>query len=265
MKRFKYKSKLCFARLITVAILGIVTGISSASSIDFETYPDGSATSKDRQVSTEYSSLGVVFSAGGAGGGIGPAHFKLGSEVGLPGIASPPNMFIHSTHSPTLNYNVFATFSIPVFMVSADVIFYPTRGSAAMVARDALNNILDTVIIPPNPTSFVSGRFSISSNTMIASVEWNGPTSIAMGIDNLNFNVPEPATIGLIILGLICLGWQQRGKAQLRYSAYCAELIKRAKSINAGYSISIHPPNPPFQPTRVDVWRVRSGFLRAGG
>ena len=31
------------------------------------------------------------------------------------------------------------------------------------------------------------------------------------------------------------------------------------------HCLTVHPPNPPFQPTRVDVWRVQSGFSCAGG
>ncbi len=216
MNQFKYRPKACLARLIVVAILGPITGISSATLIDFETFPGGGATSKDLQVSTEYSSLGVVFSGGGAGGGIGPAHFRLGSELSVPGIASPPDMFITVFRSPTLNYNIFATFSIPVYMVSADVIFNPSLGSATMIARDLFNNVLDTVIIPPNLTNFVAGRFSMSSDTMIASVEWTGPRTVGMGIDNLSFNVPEPTAAGLTIFGLVCLGWQRRKVFQNR-------------------------------------------------
>ena len=39
---------------------------------------------------------------------------------------------------------------------------------------------------------------------------------------------------------------------------------QRAKSMNTRHCISAHPPNPPFQPTRVDVWRVHSGSFPRG-
>jgi len=35
--------------------------------------------------------------------------------------------------------------------------------------------------------------------------------------------------------------------------------------MNPRLCLSAHPPNPPFQPTRADVWRVQSGSFCAGG
>jgi len=35
--------------------------------------------------------------------------------------------------------------------------------------------------------------------------------------------------------------------------------------MNTRHRISAHPPNPPFQPTREEAWRVHSGSFRAGG
>ena len=40
---------------------------------------------------------------------------------------------------------------------------------------------------------------------------------------------------------------------------------KRAKSMKPRHCLHAHPPNPPFQPTRVDVWLHFSGSSRAGG
>jgi hypothetical protein len=40
---------------------------------------------------------------------------------------------------------------------------------------------------------------------------------------------------------------------------------QKAKTKQPRHCFPTRPPNPPFQPTRVDVWRVNSGSFRAGG
>jgi len=37
---------------------------------------------------------------------------------------------------------------------------------------------------------------------------------------------------------------------------HCAGWIKRAKPMNPRHCLSAHPLNPPFQPTREDVWLI---------
>ena len=59
----------------------------------------------------------------------------------------------------------------------------------------------------------------------------------------------------------------QRGKGAIGVSRIAPneKQGQRAKAMQPRHCLIAHPPNPPFQPTRVDVWRVHSGSFRAGG
>jgi hypothetical protein len=54
-------------------------------------------------------------------------------------------------------------------------------------------------------------------------------------------------------------------KAAITVLRVLRRMDKKSKIHEPWHCLSAHPPNPPFQPTRVSVWRVQSGFTRTGG
>jgi hypothetical protein len=178
--------------------------IANALLLDFETVPGGAASVQGDSASTAYNSLGLTFSGGGTAG---QPVFRHGSSLNVSGVTSPPDMFITTqdrTGGGTF-FDIFVELSIPAFSVSADAIINPGSG-ATMIAFDSLNNVLDSEVIPSGGSSFVAGRFTVSSATQIARVQWlpDNP-SFGMGIDNLcvgSCSVPEPGVLWLLVAGI---------------------------------------------------------------
>lgn len=187
---------------------------ASAAFIDFETAPGGAVITAEVGLTTQYSSLGVVFSA-----------TENGSAV-IPTIQSPAVFFGELAHSginfannqiagfgPSDIFNRADVFTMTFLGLASGVSFYvDPNGDATPVfnAYAADNTLLETITVTANDWHLYS--FASSG---IARIEGIQPTdSWNYGVDDLTFtlsSVPAPGTLALLGVGLVGLpAWRRR-------------------------------------------------------
>jgi hypothetical protein len=172
-------------QLVTITLLNslaatALAGIPIPVVVNFDTYPDGSAVQPSDSFTTQYSTVGVEFTDGGA---TGPA--PSGNACSY----SPPN---HAYANVIVAYFVDPCTGIPSITDYAgtrqDFCWVSGEG-IDMYAYDADGNLLD------NQFNAGGGNFLAFSfpQPIIARLEM---TCILQGIDDFTFNAPVPALKG---------------------------------------------------------------------
>src|SRR5262245_36270871 len=110
-------------------LLACSVSLAHALFIDFETIPGGSPSVEGNSASAAYASVGLTFSGGQT---VGQPVFRHGSSLNVPGLTSPPNMFITTLDRrggnplPPIDsfFDIFVEIDLPAFSVSADAIIH---------------------------------------------------------------------------------------------------------------------------------------------
>lgn len=178
-------------------LAGIVLFCSTAlqgAVVDFDNLPGGGTLPADTILSTQYASIGVIFSATENGS---PANSAvINSAAPFSG-----NYWANTTDG---NFEprwdaLIMDFSTPVSGVSW---LTQSHGASSITfnAYDAGNNLLETLIITGE---WVPSGFATSGISRIEALQPDD--GWGWGMDNLEFSagqVPEPATYGMFALGL---------------------------------------------------------------
>jgi hypothetical protein len=108
-----------------------------------------------------------------------------------------------------------ATLSFDFDVSTFEFIFGGNSGVFNIVARDMLNNTVDSFFQASTSNGELAGPVTLSG-TGIRSIVWTDPGNNYAAIDNITITtnpVPTPATLALLALGLAGLGWSRRKKA----------------------------------------------------
>jgi hypothetical protein len=176
--------------LMSVLTLGSAA-LATPVFIDFEALPDGSFPTEFDPVAESYADWGVSFWEID----LGPGQPTFRSGYGGDGLWA--GAFQCGGYPP--GFNIVADFTVPVYMVSADV-SSAYDVTVTMEAKDAAGMVIGSVTSGGGP-SFWKGTLSLETDTPIASLEW-WPSLMqsGVGVDNLFYEVPAPATLSLLAL-----------------------------------------------------------------
>ena len=181
-----------YNHIVTALLIGvsfIAAPASAAEFINFETKADGSATSSNQSVGTDFSAIGVTF--------FNAFYKQCGG-----GCPSPTNgIFVSSS-------NFSSPFTVNFAGITNSFSFANVSNSSGTARAFGLNGDLLQEI---NFSNF-PGTFSFST-TNIKSVSFSSTSQF--GVDNFNFDgvqsaVPEPATWAMMLLGFGLIGGAMR-------------------------------------------------------
>jgi hypothetical protein len=198
-------------------VIGLTfSGTASAVLIDFETDPGGNTITAEVPLLNQFASLGVTFSATENGAAVSPsiqAPAVFFGEPAFSGLNYADNQIAGFGPSDGTNRaDVFTiSFLSPAFGVS---MYVDQKGSLSPTfnAYDAGNNLLESLSTSTNGWELLS--FASMNISRIEGIQpsdsWN------YGIDDLSFtlqDVPEPATVALMALGLAGIGYSRKRDA----------------------------------------------------
>jgi hypothetical protein len=185
--------RLTTACCVAVALLCAPLALRGAV-VDFDNLPGGGTLPADTVLTTQYSSVGVIFSA---------------LEDGSPANSAVINPFEpisgnYWANTPDGNFGprwdaLIMDFATPVSGVSWLTQSYGGE-SITFNAYDAGNNLLETLIVTGD---WVATGFAASGIARIEALQPND--NWGWGMDNLEFTpgqIPEPATFSMLALGL---------------------------------------------------------------
>jgi hypothetical protein len=185
-------------RSVNLAFLaGIVLFCSAAMQgavVDFDNLPGGGTIAANTVLTTQYSSIGVTFSAIEDGSPVSAAVINTFSPISGNYWANTPD----GNYGPRWDALIM-DFSTPVSGVSW---LTQSHGSLSITfnAYDAGNNLLETLVITGD---WAPSGFAASGISRIEALQPDD--GWGWGMDNLEFSsgqVPEPATYGMFALGL---------------------------------------------------------------
>lgn len=209
--------------LATVLLVSCMSHKVLATTINFDTAPDGSSIAYGTDLTNVYTSLGVTFSVLPCDLGVGcfPGVGTTPVAVGTFFAASPPNVISIDTPSGRKNdgFNellgiVQATFASPQSSVSIQV-FSQSLACCTNVDAPYLKafNSSGTLLATATTPSNISQEYTLTDIAAgISFVEFSAGYSYLYGdqaiqygsFDNLTFpaqGVPEPGTAALLVLG----------------------------------------------------------------
>ena len=223
-----------FGAQVAAILCALFTSAAGAVVLDFETLADGRRAIALRSASNEYADFGVTFSGGGEYPG--QPQFRAWSSLSKLVANKPPdaNRFLISTFRQTSDdafLDIVVSFLHPVGHAEGDLVFNPSV-SATAIAYDAWNRVLEEDCLAAGSVSWIGGRFSFDSSAGIASIVLR--TSIPeaqMGLDNLWFTliptpVPEPASVGWMLSGIVGIAIAIRRGARMRASSGRASPVR---------------------------------------
>lgn len=198
-----------------VAACAMVGWSSQAAAvfIDFETDAGGAAITPEVSLLNQYASLGVVFSALEDGQSVDPTIQSPDVFFGEPAFSG--NNFADNQiagFGPSDSTNRADVFIMSFASAVSGVSFYvdPNGGAdPTFNAYDSADNLLETIVVSTNGWNQIT-----FASTNISRIEGIQPTDTwNYGIDDLAFTineVPVPATIALLGLGLAGIGYRRR-------------------------------------------------------
>lgn len=195
-------------KLVVLGMSVLLTGLCTtnkldATTIDFDSLPDGSPTVLQMIIGNQFESVGVRFRSDG--------DDSESPTIGETFITSS-NVLRDFSRPPDGEFNIVAEFLKPVVTVSADV-FAADDVSVIMTGKNEMGTVIGSVTSVAGPLG-PKGTLSFSGVGPIKSVEWvTTDLNAAPLIDNLTFAVPEPQSCLLFATGLaflISLGRRRR-------------------------------------------------------
>jgi hypothetical protein len=212
--------------LLSVAFIPVA---ARAVTLDFETTPAGGTTVEGVHIGNQYAATcGISFQNS-------DGTYPIIAQIGDPPVAfSSPygndtpepsqgdGSFFLAISPQGASADLIANFSILQKDVSAVILDIDGNEAWTVQARDITNGVLDTVIL--NTSSFNAGDalatpWSFHRPTAdIASVAflYTGTTprsNTGVGFDDFTVAIPESSTVGLVGLGIVCLGFGLRRRA----------------------------------------------------
>jgi hypothetical protein len=192
-----------------VAVVALLAGSAGAEDapivLDFEVFPDGATPAAGQAVADAYADWGVSLTSAGSQGSALPAFALEGGRDGLFALTADAS-------NPPGN-NIVVEFDQPVLSVSAEVFSDSNKGRITLTAYDASGTQVDAVTSATgSPDGWGWHPIGVDAGTpKITRVTFTPDLPLRpVGIDDLTWVVPEPASLTLLAAGGTLLAIRRR-------------------------------------------------------